>query len=92
MPTSQQKRAGRELRYTLTLLLRGARRPMSVQEMARALHESGRPLQSRSGKVISDALRWEIARGRVVKVRRSTYATRPFPDSTARWMRSQLNG
>jgi hypothetical protein len=83
VPTRDQKLAGRALRYRLTLLLLDARRPLTTAQLIAAVH----PPTGRASKTVSDALRWEVRRGRVRRVARSTYAIGWIPESTARWMR-----
>jgi hypothetical protein len=82
--------AGRELRYRLCLLVRDAGRPVSVNELVEWLDESGLTVGGRTSKTVSDALRWEIAHGRVVRVGRSMYAPGAIPPSTLwsirRWL------
>lgn len=81
---------GRELRYRLSVMLRDAHRPMKVHEMIVTLRSGGLGVRGRSSKAISDALRWEIRRGRVVRVGRATYVTGRIPPSTLRWIRRWL--
>lgn len=82
---------GRELRYRLTLLLRGARRPMTVRELLAAFDGTGLAIGGRPSKTVSDALRWEIRRGRVRRTARSTYVTDHIPPSTVRFIRRWLD-
>jgi hypothetical protein len=41
------------------------------------------PLTSRASKTISDALRWEVKRGRVVRLGQGRYGPGTMPRSTA---------
>lgn len=61
--------------------------PVTVAEMVADLAEAGFTLTGRASKVISDALRWEVRRGRVVRLRRGVYRYRGAPRSTARRIR-----
>jgi hypothetical protein len=81
---------GRMFRYRLTLLLRDARRPLTVAEIVADLEGLGVEIRGRPGKTVSDALRWEIGKGRVRRVAPSTYAFVAMPASTGRWMHAQL--
>ena len=80
----------RLFRYQLTLLLQEAHRPMTVAEIVDSLdrHDVGVP--GRASKTISDALRWEVRKGRVRRTAPGTYVFGWMPASTGRWMRSQL--
>ncbi|MGK2948350.1 MAG: hypothetical protein ACSLFP_07235 [Acidimicrobiales bacterium] len=82
--------ASRELRYLLTLLLRETGRPMTIRELVAAVEASGVRIDGRAGKVISDSLRWEVRRGRAVRVGRASYRAGEMPRSTASWMRHFL--
>lgn len=90
MPTTDQRREGRLLRYELTLLLRHAGRALTAAELAESMVAQGRPLAGRPGKVVSDALRREVGHGRVVRRGRGRYAAGTIPAGTVRWMRHQL--
>jgi hypothetical protein len=90
MPTHDERVAGRELRYRVTLLLLEARRPLTVRELLAALDRAGHDVAGRPSKTVSDILRSEIRRGRVERTARSTYAVRRIPPSTVRWMRRWL--
>jgi hypothetical protein len=63
---------GRGLRFLLldVLLRRGQ---ASVGEMVEVLVEQGHVFRGRPSKVVSDALRWEVGHGRVVRVARGVY-------------------
>lgn len=82
--------AGRQLRYLLTIVLRDASRPLTVAELVGLLERDGRRVAGRPSKTVSDALRWEIGKGRVVRVGRSTYHRGSMPRSTAWWIRQHL--
>jgi hypothetical protein len=72
---------GIELRYVLTMHL-AHNGPAAIGEMIDALSEQGFEIRGRASKVISDALRWEIGRGRVRRVGRGRYGPRFIPRST----------
>lgn len=90
MSSTEPQIFGRELRYRLSVMLRDAQRPMKVHEMIATLRSGGLSVRGRSSKAISDALRWEIRRGRVERVGRATYVTGRIPPSTLRWIRRWL--
>lgn len=85
-----QPLSGVELRYTLTVILLDAGRPLAVAELVEAVRCGGMAIPGRASKTISDALRWEVRKGRVVRVRRSTYARGSMPRSTEWWIRNQV--
>lgn len=78
--------SGRSLRFLVLDEIR-SRRSMTVAEMAVFVAESGFAIRGRPSKVISDSLRWEVARGRVKRVRRGVYVYGRPPTSTARRVR-----
>jgi hypothetical protein len=64
-----------------------ARSSMTVSGMVAALGRQGYDLGGRASKVVSDALRWEVRRGRVVRLGRGLYRYGAAPASTARRIR-----
>lgn len=80
---------GRMLRYVLTdtLCTRG---PCTVAELTAAVGATGRVLSGRPSKVVSDALRWEIAHGRVVRLGRGRYGPGRMPRQTRAWIRDRV--
>ncbi|HEY9558195.1 MAG TPA: hypothetical protein VIR58_15770 [Acidimicrobiales bacterium] len=81
--------SGRELRYTLTIVLADVRRTLTVPELLDALNRLGMTAAGRPAKTISDALRWEVRKGRVVQPARGRYRTGRIPRSTLWWTRQQ---
>ncbi len=77
---------GRSLRFVLTDELR-QHQTMTVGDMVTTMAEYGFNLGGRPSKVISDALRWEVARGRVIRLRRGVYRFHQAPTSTIRRIR-----
>jgi hypothetical protein len=73
---------GTELRYVLThhLHLHG---PATVAELIDMLEFHGFETRGRPSKAISDALRWELRKGRVGRGRRGRYGPGWMPRSTA---------
>lgn len=82
--------ARRELRYLLCLLLLDERRTMTVPELGAALRNRGLTVAGRESTAISDALRWECRRRRVVRLARGRYRAGTIPRSTIWWLRQQV--
>lgn len=81
---------GVELRYVLTDLIHGPERAeWTVAQLVDELDRSGFTLYGRASKAVSDALRWEVGRGRVVRVGRSRYRPGTIPGTTRRRIRSR---
>jgi hypothetical protein len=72
---------GIKLRYVLTMQL-SQNGPATVTELIDALGRHGFCVRGRASKAVSDALRWEIARGRVRRSGRGLYAPGFIPHST----------
>jgi hypothetical protein len=71
-----------ELRYVLTMHL-AHNGPSTIADMLDALTRQGFGFRGRASKAVSDALRWEVARGRVRRMGRGVYGPREIPRSTA---------
>ncbi len=86
-PPPEPSLRGRALRFVLIdELLR--RRDMTVAEMVAVLvGQYGFDLGGRASKIISDALRWEVRRGRVVRLARGRYRFGRATRSTVRRVR-----
>jgi hypothetical protein len=78
---------GRGLRFVLVDELMRRRSEMTVAQLAACLEGEGHVVDGRLSKVISDALRWEVRRGRVVRISRGVYRYAGAPVSTARRIR-----
>lgn len=63
---------GTELRYVLTRLIQ-LLGPVTIPQLLAQLGEWGFTVEGRPSKTVSDALRWEIGRGRVYRCGRGTY-------------------
>jgi hypothetical protein len=72
---------GIELRYVLTLHL-WQHGPATVTELIDLLGWHGFCARGRPSKAVSDALRWEIGRGRVRRLRRGLYGPAHIPHAT----------
>lgn len=80
---------GRELRYVLTvhLLELGTR---LLAELVQMLEANEFDVRGRPSKAVSDALRWEVRRGRVVRFERGRYGPGCMPASTRSRLRSRV--
>jgi hypothetical protein len=72
---------GIELRYVLTMHL-AVHGPATVTEMIAVLRWHGFCVRGRASKAVSDALRWEIGRGRVRRLGRGRYGPGYMPRAT----------
>jgi hypothetical protein len=72
---------GIELRYALTLYL-AQHGPKTVDELIDALEYQNFAVPGRASKAISDALCWEVRRGRVHRLRRGLYGPGSMPRAT----------
>jgi hypothetical protein len=79
-----------ELRYALVVALCDARCPLTVQELHDVLVRQGCDVDGRPGKVISDALRTEVVRGRVRRLGRSLYQAGAVSRQTRWRMRTRI--
>jgi hypothetical protein len=82
--------AGLDLRSALVVLLLDRGRPMPLAEMDARLRRAGFVLAGRPGKAVSDALRWEVARGRVRRLGRGIYGPGVVAKSTKHRMRARV--
>ena len=78
MPDLQSARGrrrinGLRLRELLVLILLRHAAPMTVAALVAAVDARGFYVDGRAGKVVSDQLRYELERGRVLRVRRGLY-------------------
>lgn len=81
---------GRTLRYWLTVTLVDSGGVVTVAALCEALEADGCGVAGRTSKVVSDSLRWEVRRGRVIRVGRGRYVARRFPRQTLAWIRGRL--
>ena len=82
----KERLRGRGLRFVLVNEL-ARHGTLTVAEMVTIVRRYRFDLGGRESKIISDALRWELARGRVVKLARGVYRYGKMPPSTARRIR-----
>jgi hypothetical protein len=76
---------GTELRYLLTINL-SIHGSATVFEMIDLLEYQGFVIPGRASKTVSDALRWEMRRGRVRRIRRGVYGPGQMPRSTEHYI------
>ena len=72
---------GIELRYALTMYLL-QHGPTTISELIDALEWQGFAIDGRASKQVSDALRWERRRGRVLRISRGLYGPGFVPRGT----------
>ena len=89
---TQNKFLGYRVRSAACIALIDAKgEPMTLRELAAAIGAMGIPLGAKPTKALSDALRWEVQRGRVLRWGRGTYkAGRGIPRSTLVYMRGRV--
>ena len=76
-----------DLRYFLSETMAAApQRIWTTTELAAAVEAAGFRMVGRSGKVVSDHLRAEVNRGRVVRIGRGRYQAGRIPGATRRRM------
>jgi hypothetical protein len=88
--TDLQTLRGLELRYALTVQLLEAGHDLSVSGLEAGLAAHGFVPVGRAGKTISDALRWEIRRGRVIRMGPDRYRTGYIPRQTKSRIRRRV--
>jgi len=83
---------GADLRFSLLTLLHQSGRPCSIPELLDQLQSRGLVVGGRNpAKMVSDALRHEVRRGRVRRIQRGWYEGLPRPDTTTRRHRDRLS-
>lgn len=87
--TNKRSLYGIELRYVLTFYLSQNGRA-TVADLIEALEYYGFDIPARASKSVSDALRWEIAHGRVRRLRRGLYGPGEIPRSTEDRIRKRV--
>ena len=79
-----------ELRHMLTWLIH-RHGGLTIRQMLELLASDGFSVLGRPSKTVSDALRWEVARGRVVRQRRGRYGPGRIPRTTAQRIRRRVD-
>ena len=78
------------MRYAVAVALCEAQRTMTLDELADVLRRNGFSVRGEPRKAVSDALRWELHKGRAVRAGRGRYRSLGLARSTVRWMRAQV--
>lgn len=81
---------GINLRSWLVLELADTNGPVTVAELIGRVRMSGLRVEGRASKTISDALRWEVLRGRAVRLARGRYSIGRLARSTRHRMQHRL--
>lgn len=82
--------AGVQLRHAICFCLLDADSPLTLSQLLVRLEDLGVLVPGRPSKTLSDALRWEVRKGRAVRLSRSTYGAGTMPRSTEWWIRSRI--
>lgn len=82
---------GLELRYLLTVALLDQGREVTLAELIGMIESDGFAIEGRRSKTVSDALRWEARKGRVVRLGRARYGPGRMPRSTEWWIRRRVH-
>jgi hypothetical protein len=85
-----ERLVGIQLRYELCVCLLDARAPLNIADLVARIEAKGFAVEGRASKTVSDALRWEVRRGRVVNTGRGRYARGSMPRSTEWWIRTHV--
>lgn len=80
---------GVELRYVLTFYLSQNGRS-TIPDLIEALDHYNFAVADPASKTLSDALRWEMAHGRVYRLRRGVYGPGEMPRSTEHRIRPRV--
>jgi hypothetical protein len=88
--TFKPQLSGKTLRWLTGVTLLDANQSLTVAEIVARIEERFAIPGARSGKAVSDALRWELRRGRVVLVARGRYAAGLMPRSTEYGLRKRV--
>jgi len=83
--------SGLDLRYLLISHLVEGRGILTVRELAARVESEGFTLRGRATKTVSDALRWEVRRGRVVRHGRGLYGPGSVPRETKSRIRKRVH-
>jgi hypothetical protein len=84
-PPQRKVLQGIELRYMLAVNL-DIHGSASIFELIEQLRYQGFSIPGRASKTVSDALRWEVRRGRVRHLRRGVYGPGHMPRSTSHYI------
>ncbi len=79
------------MRYLVLAELIRSGDAMAVRDLVDRLGRQGILLPPKPSKVVSDAIRWEVRKGRVVKRGRGVYQLGHIPRSTRYWVLSKAD-
>lgn len=79
---SRPEVSGLLLRYAALVVMDGVTQPTSVAEITEAIERLGVRVPERKGKWVSDALRCEHRKGRIMRVGRNRYVGSDIPKRT----------
>jgi hypothetical protein len=82
--------SGLDVRYVACVCLLDARSPMTLKQLIAGIEMMGFVVAGRPSKTVSDALRWEVRRGRIRRVGRALYAPGSMPRSTEWYIRRRV--
>jgi hypothetical protein len=83
--------SGLGLRSWLAVELHDSPGPVTVAELTERLHQRGLQVDGRPSKTISDALRWEVRRGRIHRLARGLYTAGRLARTTLHRMRQRIH-
>lgn len=90
-PLDLRRECRYDLRALLVVILVDADGPLTVAQLVGLLSSAQVELPGRPSKAVSDSLRWEICKGRVVKVGHATYCAGVVPRTTLRRLRQRAS-
>jgi hypothetical protein len=79
---------GTELRYVLTMNL-ALHGKATIFDQIETLEDQGFAIEGYAAKVVSDALRWEMRKDRVRRLRRGFYGPGQMPRSTEHYIKQR---
>ncbi len=89
--TVRYRLTGKTLRWVACIVLHDSREALAVAEIVARIEALGYEIPgARPGKAVSDALRWEVGRGRVVQLERGPYRSGFMQRSTEWSMRKRV--
>ena len=93
MPSSDTRDTllAERIRSAACVALKNARpATLTIAELVRAIERMGIPIPPPANKTLSDALRWEVGRGRIVKWRRGEFRLGTLARATEYGMRQRI--
>jgi len=81
--------SGINLRFVVVAVLIESGRTMTMRELVAAVEGRGFLLPAKRSKAVSDAIRWEVRKGRAVRIGWGLYRVGTIPRSTSWWIRKR---